>query len=254
MKRTTLVALAVAGIGAGAAGAAAADPTATVSGGYTQIKASNIGAIKFDDWGIGAAVQAPVAPNWNVQGDAAYDTLNATGASGHTATVGGAAFWAGTHGRLGATVAYNEFGVSSTLTHFTTYGAFGVLYASNQVTVGLKGGGLSGAGSTASYGGGEIIGYATPNVAISGAIDGLTTGSTHFSSYGVRGEMLPAPATPVSLFGGYTYQAIGPIHFNVYSVGLKVYFGGPKGESLVDRHRTGVETWGTARPNLKLLF
>ena len=254
MKHSVVAGLAAVAAIAGLVGPAIADPTATLSGGYSQIKSTTVGALKFDDWGVGAAVQTPVAPNWNVQADAAYDTLNAPGASGHTATVGGAGFWAGAQGRLGATVAYNEFGVAGASTHFTTYGAFGVLYASDRITLGLKGGGLSGSGSTASWGAGEIIGYATPNLAISGTIDGLATGSTHFSSYGVRGEVLPAPATPVSLFGGYTYQAIGPVRFNVYSVGLKVYFGGPKAASLVDRHRTGVETWGMARPNLKVLF
>ncbi len=254
MNRTVIAALAAAGIGMGLAGAAAADPTATVSGGYTQIKASNLGGVKFDDWGIGGAVQAPVAPHWNLQGDAAYDTLNATGVSGHSATVSGAAFWAGAHGRLGATLGYNEFGASGSAAHFTTYGAFGVFYAGERLTLGVKGGGLSGSGISSAYGGGEIIGYATPNVAISGTIDSLNDNHLSFTSYGARAEVLPAPATPISLFGGYTYQSIGPIHFNIYSVGLKLYFGGPKDATLVERHRTGVETWGTARPNLKLLF
>jgi hypothetical protein len=199
-------------------------------------------------------VQASVAPNWNVQGDAAYDTLNASGVSGHTATVGGAAFWAGARGRLGASLGYDEFGASGSVAHFTTYGAFGLLYAGERVTLGIKGGGLSGSGISSAYGGGEIVGYATPNVAITGTIDSLNASHVSFSSYGLRAEVLPAPATPVSLFGGYAYQAIGPVHFNIYSVGLKVYFGGPKDATLVTRQRTGVETWGAARPNLKLLF
>ena len=252
--KSTLIGVAAALIGGALASQAAADPTATLSGGYTQLKASNLGGVKFDDWGVAGAVQAPVAPNWNLQGDAAYDSLNGGGASGHSATVSGAAFWSGARGRLGATVGYNEFGIAGSIAHFTTYGAFGVLYAGDRVTLGLKGGGLSGSGTNATYGGGEVIGYATPNVAISGTVDGVALSSVHFSSYGLRGEVLPAPSTPVSLFGGYTYQSIGPVHFNIYSVGLKVYFGGAKDASLVDRHRSGVETWGTARPNLKLLF
>ena len=129
-----------------------------------------------------------------------------------------------------------------------------MLYAGDRLTLGLKGGGLSGSNVSSTYGGGEIVGYATPNVAISGTIDGLTTNHVNFASYGLRGEILPAPATPISLFGGYTYQTIGPIHFNVYSLGLKIYFGGPKDATLVERHRSGVETWGASRPNLKLLF
>ena len=236
-------------------GQAAADPTATLGGGYSYTDLGGSGG-HLNDWSVNGSVAVPVAPNWTVQGDGSYDnfTSSAGGGSAHTTEVGGSAYWNNAKGRIGLTAGYNEFGAGGSSVHFNNYGAFGVLYATPQVTLGLKGGALNGASGlhNASYVGGEVVGYVMPNLALSGTIDYASINSLHLTTYGAHAEDLVSQTTPIAVTGGYTYTEIFGAHLNTYMVGLKVYFGG-KG-SLVDHHRSGDETWGTKQSALTFLF
>jgi len=233
-------------------GQASADPTATLGGGYSY---SDIGGVSghVNDWSVNGSVAVPVAPNWTVQADGAYDNFSGTGGgSVHSDQIGGSVYWTGAKGRIGATANYNEFGGSGASIHFENYGAFGVLYPTDRITVGLKGGDLTSSGFSAGYVGGEVIGYPTPDLALSGTIDYTSINSVHITSYGAHAEYLVSHTLPVAVTGGYSYSDVTGGHLNTYMIGLKIYFGG-KG-SLVEHQRTGDETWGTKQSALTFLF
>src|SRR4051812_39379605 len=116
--------------------------------------------------------------------DGSYHRVFASGVDANIWGVGGSIFWAPGTFRAGPSVSYTRIdftGAASGIdAHATTYGAFGEFFVSNAMTVGLKGGGTSGAFSVTGFGsgnatggyvGGELIGYATPNFAIKGNID-----------------------------------------------------------------------------------
>jgi hypothetical protein len=229
-------------------GQAMADPSATLGASYTDGQINSLTS-RLHDWNINGSVAAPVVAAWTVQGDGAYDNL--TGPSGigrvHEGTVSGSAFWSAAKGRIGASVGYNNFGTDhSSSVNWASYSAFGLYYPTDRITLGLRGGGVSGSGVSGGFVGVRAIGYATPDLALNADVDAITVAHRTIRRYGVGGEYLMSETVPVSLTLGYTYADLGvaSIHLNKYMVGLKVYFGG-KTSSLVDRQRSGVETWGT---------
>jgi hypothetical protein len=234
-------------------GQAMADPSGTIGVGYNYTTGSS-GSGHIDDWNINGSIAAPITSNISLQGDASYDGFSETGGTSfHTTQVSGSGFWQGAKGRLGLTAGYNEFGISGGSFHFENYGAFGEFYASDRVTLGLKGGSLTGSGLNATYIGGEIVGYATPNLALSGTFDYAGVSGSHINTYGAKAEYLVSETTPISVTGGYTYTDVGGgFHLNTWMIGAKFYFGG-KG-SLVDHQRSGAETWGTKQSALNFLF
>jgi hypothetical protein len=255
MNTKLIVAASAAALGLALAGQASADPTATLGGGYDYTTLSGASG-HLNDWNVNGSVSAPVYQDLHLQGDASYQdyTGSSGGGSAHTTYVSGTAFWQFAKGRIGATAGYNELGESGAgSVHFENYGAFGVFYPSNQVTLGIKGGALTGSGLNASYEGGEIVGYATPNLAFSGTIDNASISSAHITTYGVKGEYLVSQSTPIAVNAGYTYTDLsGHFHLNTYLVGVKFYFG--KGGTLVDHQRNGDETWGTKQSALTFIF
>ena len=225
------------------AGQAMADPSGTLGGGYNYTTAPGSSG-HIDDWNVNGNIAAPITSNITVQGDAAYDGYSTSGFNFHTDSVSGAAFWQAAKGRIGLTAGYNQLGASGTNFNYEDYGAFGELYATNQITLGIKGGGLTGSGLHASYFGGEIVGYAMPNLALTGTYDYLSVSGGHISAYGASVEYLISEKTPFSITGGYTYTDAGSgFHLNTWMIGAKFYFGG-KGTTLVDHHRSGAEVWG----------
>jgi hypothetical protein len=233
-------------------GQAAADPTATLGGGYSYTDVNGSSG-HLNDWGVNGSVAAPVLSNWTVQADGSYDDLTGEGSgSAHTAQISGTAFWSGAKGRIGATAGYNELGSGHSTAHLENYGGFGVLYPTNSLTLGFKGGALVGDGLHTGYVGAEIVGYITPDAAISGTIDNTTIGNTRLTAYGVHAEYLASHTLPISVSGGFTRTELGPVELNTYTIGLKYYFGG-KG-SLVEHQRSGDETWGAKQSATSFLF
>ena len=234
-------------------GQAMADPSGTLGVGYNYTTAPGLSG-HLNDWNVNGSIAAPITSNLSLQGDASYDGFSGSGGGNfHTTQVSGSGFWQGAKGRLGLTAGYNEFGASGTSVHFENYGGFGVMYATDRLTLGLKAGGLTGSGLHATYVGGEIVGYATPNVALSGTIDYAGISGSHINTYGAKVEYLVSETTPISITGGYTYTDLGGgFHLNTWMIGGKFYFGG-KG-TLVDHQRSGAETWGTKQSALTFLF
>ena len=232
---------------------AAADPTATLGGGYSYTDINGVSG-HLNDWGVNGSVALPVVSNWTVQADGSYDNFTGDGGgSAHTTEVSGTAFWSGAKGRIGATAGYNELGSGGSSVHFENYGGFGEFYATDHLTFGLKAGSLTGDGLHTGYVGAEVVGYLTPNLALSGTFDNATVSSTHISVWGAHAEYLVSQTLPIAVTGGYTQTELGGLaHLNTYSIGLKYYFGG-KG-SLVDHQRSGDETWGTKQSALTFLF
>jgi len=112
----------------------------------------------------------------------------------------------------------------------------------------LKGGGTDGkwnvngfgnGSSSGGYVGGELTGYAMPNLAIKGDIDYLDVGGGHITNYGVNAEYLFSETNPISVFGGYTRTDFsnGAGHGDTWMIGLKFYTDGPA--NLVTHQRTG---------------
>jgi hypothetical protein len=232
------------------AGSAMADPSGTIGGGYDYIQFPGSSG-HLNDWNVNGSIAAPITSNITVQGDGAYDYYTAPGSSGslHTTNVSGSAFWQASKGRIGVTAGYNEIGGSGSSFHFENYGAFGTFYASDKVTLGLKGGEITGnAGLKLGYVGGEVVGYVTPDVALAGTIDYASQSGFHITSYGGNVEWMVSHSVPVSVTGGYTYTEIFGSHLSTYMIGAKFYFG--KGSSLVEHQRTGSETWGTKQSAL----
>ena len=91
----------------------------------------------------------------------------------------------------------------------------------------------------------EVVGYATPNLAISGNYDGISVSGGNLNNFGVSAEWKPWTATPVSFNIGYLDTTVSGAggNLNTFSIGAKWYFGG--GSTLVEEHRSGPEVWGT---------
>jgi len=236
------------------AGQALADPSGTLGVDYNYTTVPGASG-HIGDWGVNGNVALPITSNLTIQADAAYDGYSETGGSDfHTDQISGTGFWQGAKGRLGLTGGYNELGASGASVHFENYGAFGEFYATNQITLGLKGGSLTTSGFNATYVGAEAVGYVMPDLALSGTYDYVGVSGAHINGYGVGAEYLISEKAPISITGGYTYTDVGSgVHLNTWMIGAKFYFGG-KGTTLVDHQRSGAETWGNKTSSLFFLF
>ncbi len=241
-----------------AAQAQAIPVSADVSGGYSYLDTTGGGG-HLNDGNINGAVMVPLgASHFNVQVNGAYDGLSGSGVSGHIDNISGTVFYEAPIGRIGATVGYGGlnagvFGFSGSVTD-TTFGGFGEIYDADKATAGVKGGDIRIAGSDVGFVGGKLTGYFVRDLGLDATIDYASVSGVHATSYGVQGEYLVSEKMPISVFAGYNYATIGSVsgHANVFSVGLKVYFG--KGGALVDRQRSGPDQWGADQSVARLLF
>ncbi|HXJ02658.1 MAG TPA: hypothetical protein VNH44_15665 [Micropepsaceae bacterium] len=233
------------------------------SGDYSNSSYSG-GGSHADTWGLNGAGAFGLGMN-DLAGqiNGGYHRLSVSGADADIWDIGGSAYWAPGFGRAGASVAYTtaNFGGSGSGidAHATTYGVFGEYFLNDAITVGAKGGGadgkvnLSGFGSgsgSGGYVGGELTGYAMPDLALKGTIDYVDLSGGHLTSYGINAEYLFSEATPISLYGGYVRSDLSNNagHVDTWMVGLKFYTGGPG--SLVTHQRT--ETLGSIGTNSAL--
>jgi hypothetical protein len=183
------------------------------------------------------------------QVDTGYQAFN----GGNIWYVGGSFFWAPAGGRLGANVGYSAAHASPLDLHVTNYGGWGEIYGGDALTFGLKGGGLSitvpacpsayGCDTTGGYVGGDVTGYATPNLAISGRADYFDFNGANIWDLSANVEFLFSSAVPVAIYGGYTYTSIsgGGGNANQFIIGVKLYTGA--GMTLVENHRNGAVGW-----------
>ena len=212
-------------------------------------------------WGFDGSGAFGLIPNTlGAEVDGGYHNTSVSGVSADLWDVGGSVFWGGFPGRAGATVSYNSasgnaFGIAAN-GNVTTYGAFLEYYFGDQLTAGVKGGGVSlngsasgggfsGSGSTTgSYFGGGLTGYIIPDLALSGNITYASVEGGHVTNYFVGAEYLFSEMIPLSLSAGYMNTEIsgGGGSANSFLVALTFYTSG-NGITLRDHHREGTLGW-----------
>jgi hypothetical protein len=216
-----------------------ANTNGTLDVSYANITNSGGG----DIWGVGGSVEGMFGSNWGGQLDGGYH--NVSNGGGDIWNVGGSLFWATTSARIAATVNYHDLGGG---VDFTNYGAGAEFYAGTDFTFAAHGGGVSGSGTSGGYVGGMAEWYATPNLALSGAVDYLDIGGS-ITTETVQGEWLISNNTPLSIFGGYQHADLGgSVDADIVFVGLKLYLNGNGAMSLTERQRQGSLGYITQSP------
>ena len=204
--------------------AANAAVSANLSTSYTNVSGSG-----GDIWNIDGALGDSFG-NWGAEVTGGYHS-----SGGSSGNAGGAIYYAGTSYRIAISGNYLDLGGL----HLANYGVGGEWYASSQFTVALRGGGVSGSGSSSGgYGGGDVKFYVTPDLALSAGGDYIDISGTGISSEDIRAEWLISQSFPVSVFGGYSHVDAGS-SADVFFVGVKIYLNEPGGGALVDRQRGG---------------
>jgi hypothetical protein len=257
-----LSALACGSAFADAAPASGVTPQVTVSADYSYVDL-NHSLGHLNDGGAALAGVMPLGgSNFSLQGDVAYHNLSANGGSVNNWSAGGALGWTYAIGRAGVAASYTGFDYSGAHADIGSYGVYGQWYPNDRVTVGVKGGaatvnanlggGFSG-DTTFGYAGGELVGYISPDLTLTGSVDWAGRNGVNITTGGVQAEYLVSHSVPLSVFGGYSYTDIsGAAQANTINVGVKYYFGG--GGSLVDHQRHGVDNWGPLATALRLIF
>ncbi len=253
MRTMLLVAASVAAISALAATSAQAAPVVMTGDIDASYGNTSYHGVNFNDWGINGDVVAPIGSMWAVQGNLGYNSLERSNFNENTTYGVASGFAALNQGRAGASVGYGQLSVPGSHVDVTTYGVFGDWYVNKFVTLSARGGGLStsGGGSTGSndYVGGQVVGYALPDLALTGTVDSFKVQDVTQTQYSVGGEWLVSHQVPVSVSVAYTgtnLKAGGTtVNLNTYTAGLHLYFGGG---SLRDHQRSGAEGWGASAP------
>lgn len=227
---------------------ASAEFSGVLSGNYANSDFSHGGG-SVDSYGVAGGGMFGLAPNWAAQIDGGYHHLSGSGSDADAWNVDGSAFWRASAGRIGAAVGYND--VTKGGGHATNYGLFGDWYATQAITLGVKGGWFNASGnSDGEYAGAALTGYVMPDFALTGSYDyshfkGLTTEN----DYTIQGEWLVSERMPFSVYGGYTrseFSGTGGVSANTWFVGLRFYCDPTNSAPLVSRQRNGAEIYGTS--------
>lgn len=229
---------------------ASAEFAGVVNGNYSNIDI-NHGGGSADVYGISGGGMFGLAPDWAAQIDGGYHRLSGNGADADNWNIDGAAFWRAQAGRIGATIGYNDVTGGGLSAHTTNYGLFGDWYATEAVTVGVKGGYFNAEhGEDGEYAGVGVTGYVMPDLALSGSYDyAHFKGFTTENDYTAQAEWLISERTPVSVYGGYTrseFSGTGGVAANTWFVGVRFYCDPTDSATLVSRQRNGAEIYGTS--------
>jgi hypothetical protein len=243
--------LASAAVVALAAPASAAGFDGVLSGDYAHLEA-NGGGGSANSWGVSGGGLFGFSPDWAGQIDGGYHHLDGGGTDANNWNADGSVQWRGMWGRVGAVVGYNSNdGGGGGSINVTNYGGFVDWYAGHAVTVAVKAGGFNANhGVDGDYAGLAVTGYVMPDFSIAGTYD-----YTHLqhagneNDWGVQAEWLVSETTPISIYAGYTNSRLhgfggGSETINVWGGGIKFYIDQPGPSTLVDRQRSGAETWG----------
>ena len=210
---------------------------------------------------FGGSIAGPITgvPNLNFEADASYTPSWATHFSSIDWAVSGSVFWANMDGRIGANLNYE------TITHAgraTSGGLFGEWYLGGLTAMakgGFSSGGVNSAffsGDQGNYLGAAVVGYITPDLAITGGVDwqdvvhrpnpppALNNISNHSTSFLVNAEYLFDEDYGFTGYVGYQHfsnSGGASSDDNVWMIGLRWYTGAP--ESLMTGARTGTLHW-----------
>jgi hypothetical protein len=217
-----------------------------------------------DQWGFRASGLFPFAHNFGLDIDAGYHKVSSEFFDLDNWTAGASLVWQVDKFRLGPSFGFQSNSVNTFTMNTYNYGGFVDYFATPHLTLSAKTGGFSSdPGGNGYYIGGQIKGYLTPNLALSGAID-----HTHFNAfqgsdendYGLDAEYLfwddeDCWWPPTSFYVSYDHTTFSPGSFDIDTVGfgIKLYTDGNGATTLRDRQRTGVLTRQTFSP-LRLRF
>lgn len=215
----------------------------TLTGGYDYSEVRHVAnnGYSFD----GQANYAIPTTKLNVQGLINYSETLADHVSRDTWTSGGALTWRDRNFALGANGNYNSQHVLGGASDYGTYGVFGEWYAADNLTVRVRGGGISGGydgfhKDGGYYGAGANF-YVLPQLAAKADLSYATLGGLHWTDFEIGPQYMPFDNIPVSVSAAYTYNNTNYLGRHYYSNGLMVRLTWHLGEgnSLVDFDRNG---------------
>ncbi|GAA0543395.1 hypothetical protein FHS83_000380 [Rhizomicrobium palustre] len=220
----------------------------TVTGGYnySDVKGASNHAYDFG----GAANYAFPDLNMygarlNVQGYADYSENRSKSIPVDTWASGGALTLRDYNYALGFAGGYNSSRALGVNAGYGNYGLIGEFYAMPDLTLRLRGGGISGnvgplGGDGGYYGGGASY-YVTPNLALNADASYSTVSSLHWSNFEIGPEYLISNELPVSVSAAYTQSNINALGRSLNSSGFMVRLAWHLGEgnSLVEYDRNG---------------
>lgn len=215
----------------------------TITEGYDY---SDVKGISNNTYGVGGAVNYAIPDtHLNVQGLVGYSENRSRDAALDTWTSGGAVTWRDANYAVGFAGSYNS---SRLLGHSASYGNYGLVgeyYATPDLTVRLRGGGISGGfgalnGDGGYYGGGATY-YVTPRLSVTADGSYATLSGLHWSSFEVGPDYLPFEGVPLSLGAAYTHDTYNSYGRSLNSDGVMVRLSWHLGDgtSLVDFDRNG---------------
>jgi hypothetical protein len=263
-RSTILASACAAALCAFAGPAFATDFSGVLSGDYGH---SSTSGASEDTWGASGAGAFGFGSNFagQVNGGFHQDDIDVKGFGTIDLddwNVDGSVFWRGSQGRAGAAVGYDalsgSLGPFSARLDATNYGGFGEWFAGQMFTLGLKGGGVSATANISSIGKGNVDGdylgaaatvYAMPDLAFTGGYDyDHLSHLGNLNTWSINAEWLVSERTPVSIYAGYENSKVsgGGSNISTWTVGLKIYTDPMGPAPLVERQRTGAETWGTS--------
>lgn len=236
-------------LGAAAAVATSANATdwsgfsGTVTGGYNYSDVRGVANNAFDFGG--AANYAIPDTHLNVQGFADYSETKSQTVPVDTWSSGGAVSWRDHDYAVGFNGDYNSSRLLGQSASYGNYGLFGEWYATNEFTVRLRGGGISGDfaklhGDGGYFGGGASL-YVLPQLALTADASYNTVSNLHWSTFEIGPEYMPLPDVPLSISAAYTHDQIGYAQQSLHSDGIMVRlaFHLGQGNSLAEFDRNG---------------
>lgn len=235
--------------------ASAAGMAGTVSLDYENMDFYG-GGFSANSWGGAAAGVVNVGGAWNIEADGSYHHASASGLDANNWSITGTAFWMDNKGRIGVQAGYDA-GEGIATVHAFNYGVVGEWFALPNLSIAVKGGGLTGSsGVNGYYAGLQGKAYIIPNLVFSAAIDYSRFSAFHETDYKLEGEWLVSQSTPISVFAGYSnsdFQGAGT-DVDIWMIGVRLYCNDPPGTSLVDRQRSGTLGWAGAISPVALRF
>lgn len=238
------------------AAASAAGMAGTVSLDYENMDFYG-GGFSANSWGGAAAGVVNLGGAWNIEADGSYHHASASGLDANAWNLSGSVFWQDNKGRIGVQVGYNTGEGVGPSVHGFNYGLAGEWFALPNLSIAVKGGGLTGSsGVSGYYAGLQGRAYIIPNLMLSAAIDYTRFSAFHETDYKLEAEYLVSQSTPVSVFAGYSnsdFEGAGT-DVDIWMIGIRLYCNDPAGGTLVDRQRSGTLGWAGSISPVALRF
>ena len=245
MKRISLGTIGPIALALAFSGAAYAADVGNMSGTLNAGYAVGLGDSSSDIYGASGTLQIPVNVGWTDQ--SGFEVIGGY----RRPDVGGVDFWniggalyAGNNmGRVAADITYHSVAGAS----FNAYGAGGEWFATPNVNLAVRGGGLSGDQFDGGYVGAQGAWYACPDFALSVGVD-YWSAAYNMTSEIFQAEWLPSETLPVSVYTGFQHLNVAGGDANTFFVGVKLYVNGDGAATLLDRQRNGTNGYIVQSP------